>query len=275
MYGDWTRENLSLEGTFSINSLAKYCGISRATLLRMEQEGLLKPAYVNPDNSYRYYDYQSIAEVIRVLNYQQLGFSKKEIMDLYNDPALIKDSLSSLKEHYEFVLRELDELTLKIESNDDIKIRETEIAAGYYYEKTSSIIYNPEHIRRLALKGIQDFVASDLSLTGLRPMQVFIDDDPNALGSFDYKEHVCKMILPSKNTTGPNVVHYEGYKALSLVCKCNYYKSENLFHMLWEEALKRNLTPVGPVHITGLPEVVFDSVPGGDKNTLRMFLRVN
>ena len=47
MYGNWNRENITPEGTFSINALAKYCGISRATLLRMEQEGLLKPAYIN------------------------------------------------------------------------------------------------------------------------------------------------------------------------------------------------------------------------------------
>lgn len=274
MYGDWTRENLTLEGTFSINTLAKACGISRATLLRMEQEGLLKPAYVNPDNSYRYYDYKSIAEVIRVLNYQQLGFTKKEILDLYNDPSLIKDSLSLLKEHYEFVLRELEELTLKIDNNDDIKIRETEISAGYYYEKTANIIYNPEHVRRMALSGIQEFVSQSLSITGLRPMQLFIDDESDVLGSFDYKEHTCKLILPTESSYGTNIVHYDSYKALSLVCKYNYYKSENLFHMLWEEALRRNLTPVGPIHITGLPEVVFDSIPGGDKNTLRILLRV-
>lgn len=274
MYGNWSRENITPEGTFSINTLAKHCGISRATLLRMEQEGLLKPAYINPDNSYRYYDYKSIAEVIRVLNYQQLGFTKKEILDLYNDPSLIKDSLSSLKEHYEFVLRELEELSLKIDFNKDIKIRETEISPGYYFEKSSSIIYNPEHVRRLALNGIQDYVSNNLVLTGLRSMQLFVDDDPSILGAFDHNEHICKIIIPTESTDCPNVVHYEGYKALTLVCQYNYYKSENLFHMLWDEAIKRNLTPIGPIHITGLPEVVFDSIPGGDKNTLRILLRV-
>lgn len=274
MYGDWDREKLIPEGTFSINTLAKNCGISRTTLIRMEQEGLLKPAFINPDNSYRYYDYKSIAEVIRVLNYQQLGFTKKEILNLYNDPSLIKDSLSSLKEHYEFVLRELEELALKIDIEKEIKIRETEISAGYYFEMTSKINYNPEQIRRMALKGIQKFVSNNLALTGLRSMQLFIDDDDNALGAFDNKEHTCKILIPTENVNNAQVVRYENYKALSLVCQYNYYKSENLFHMLWDEAIKRNLTPIGPIRVTGLPEVVFDSIPGGDNNTLRIILRV-
>lgn len=274
MYGNWDRSNITPEGTFSINTLARHCGISRTTIIRMEQDGLLKPAYVNPDNSYRFYDYKSIAEVIRVLNYQQLGFTKKEILNLYNDPSLIKDSLYSLKEHYEFVLRELEELSLKIDTNKDIKIRETEISAGYYFEMSSLITYDPEHIRRMALDGIESFVSNNLVLTGLRSMQLFIDDDNTALGYLDNNQHNCKIIIPTEKANNPSVVYYDGYKALSLVCQYNYYKSEALFHMLWNEAIKRGFTPVGPIRITGLPEVVFDSIPGGDNNTLRIILRV-
>ena len=72
MYGNWNRENNTQkpEGTFSINSLARTCGVSRASILRMEKEGLLEPAYTDPENSYRYYDCKSVAEVIRILNYQ-------------------------------------------------------------------------------------------------------------------------------------------------------------------------------------------------------------
>lgn len=44
----------------TINQLAKVCSISRASLLRMEQDGILTPAYVNPDNGYRYYDSGSV-----------------------------------------------------------------------------------------------------------------------------------------------------------------------------------------------------------------------
>ena len=89
------------------------------------------------------------------------------------------------------------------------------------------------------------------------------------------KEHLCRLMIPTLNHfDDENVIYRNSYKALSLVCRGNYYKSDHLFTMLWNEALKRGLTPVGPINITGLPEVVFDSIPGGDKNMIRLLLRV-
>ena len=78
MYGNWNRDNSTdkPEGIFSITSLARTCGVSRATILRMENEGLLEPAYIDPANSYRYYDCKSVAEVIRILNYAVACFHK-------------------------------------------------------------------------------------------------------------------------------------------------------------------------------------------------------
>jgi len=274
MYGDWSRDNKTPEGLFSINTLAKTCNISRATILRMEQDGLLNPAYINEDNSYRYYDCKSIAEVIRILNYQQLGFTKKEIARIFNDPKSVRDSLDKIKDHYEFVLRELEDLSLKMDSSHEITIRETEISSGYYFEKCCNIIYGPEHIRRMALSGLKDFVSSNMVGTGHRSMLLYIDDDDKLLGSFDHKEHSCKILIPTQSVENEKAVYHESYKALTLVCQYNYYKSDILFKMLWEEALKKNLRPIGPIRIMGLPEVVFDSVPGGDNNTVRLLLKV-
>ena len=100
MYGNWNRDDNTTkpEGTFSITALARTCGVSRATILRMENEGLLKPAYNDSENSYRYYDCKSVAEVMRILNYQRLGFTKKEIAALFRDPQLIRKNIAELKE---------------------------------------------------------------------------------------------------------------------------------------------------------------------------------
>lgn len=274
MYGDWTRSNTTPEGLFSITTLSRTCNVSRATLLRMEQDELLKPVYINPDNSYRYYDCKSVAEVIRILNYQKLGFTKKEIAQIYNNPEYIRNSLAEIKEHYEFVLRELEELSLKIDNRHEITIRETEISSGYYFEKCSEIIYGPEHVRRLALNGLQDFISNNIVGTGHRSMQLFIDEETDCLGEFDHQVHKCRIMIPTEFSENANVIYHEAYKALTLVCQFNYYKSDILFKKLWDEAIKRGYEPVGPIRIMGLPEVVFDSVPGGDNNTIRLLLRI-
>jgi len=277
MYGNWERDinTERPEDTFSINALARTCGISRASILRMEDEGLLKPAYTDTQNSYRYYDCKSVAEVIRILNYQRLGFTKKEIANLLKNPQSIPESVAELRSHHEFILRELEDLSLKLNEIHEIQIRETIIPASYYFIKRANIIYNPEHIRRLALNGLNDFIASNMRGTGERIMLLQVEDAPHMPGAFDHKEHMCKILIPTMNNfDNENVVYSQSFRALTLVCKGNYYKSDVYISMLWDEARRRGLSVMGPACITGLPEVVFDSIPGGDTNMIRLLLRI-
>lgn len=65
----------------TINQLAKICSTSRAALLRMEEDHILDPVYVNPQNGYRYYDETSVLRVARNLSLQEFGITHKE---LYN-----------------------------------------------------------------------------------------------------------------------------------------------------------------------------------------------
>lgn len=49
---------------FQITEAARACGLSRSTLLRMEEKGLLTPAYIAPDSGRRYYDNHNVARIM-------------------------------------------------------------------------------------------------------------------------------------------------------------------------------------------------------------------
>ena len=68
---------------FSIKEAAHACGVSRSTLLRMEEDGFLTPYRVDPNTGYRYYDLQNIATVGQYQRLQEAGLSRKEVADLY------------------------------------------------------------------------------------------------------------------------------------------------------------------------------------------------
>ena len=51
---------------FQITVAAHACGLSRSTLLRMEEKGLLAPAYIAPDSGRRYYDNHNVARVLQI-----------------------------------------------------------------------------------------------------------------------------------------------------------------------------------------------------------------
>ena len=91
----------------SIQALANACGVSRSTILRMEDEGLITPAYTDPDSGYRYYDVQNLGQVIRALNYQDLGFTKKEISAFIKNPDILKDNIEMLTERYNIVFKDI------------------------------------------------------------------------------------------------------------------------------------------------------------------------
>lgn len=44
-----------MKNLFSIGEVSKYQNISKQTLIYYDKIGLFRPAYVDPDNGYRYY----------------------------------------------------------------------------------------------------------------------------------------------------------------------------------------------------------------------------
>ena len=56
---------------FQISEAARACGVSRSTLLRMEEKGLLKPAHVSEESGRRYYDNFNVAQIMQVEKFKR------------------------------------------------------------------------------------------------------------------------------------------------------------------------------------------------------------
>ena len=51
---------------FQISEAARACGVSRSTLMRLEEKGLLTPAYIAPESGRRYYDNHNVARILQI-----------------------------------------------------------------------------------------------------------------------------------------------------------------------------------------------------------------
>ena len=127
--------------TVSIQTLAKHCNISRATLLRMEESGLLTPAYKDPDSGYRYYDVKNLDRVIRILNYQNIGLTKKEISDILYDSNYVDEYLARLKERHLLILREIDKLSVINSKDSTFHIRQIEYTGKNYIRYAEDVAF--------------------------------------------------------------------------------------------------------------------------------------
>ena len=69
-----------------INEFAKLTGVSVRTLHYYDEIGLLKPAFVDAQNGYRFYDENSLLRMQEILFYRELDFPLKSILEILSSP---------------------------------------------------------------------------------------------------------------------------------------------------------------------------------------------
>lgn len=69
-----------------IGKFSRTCQVSVKTLRLYDQLGLLKPAYIDESNSYRYYEPDQLDTMIAIQRYKRFGFSLDEIKTMLDQP---------------------------------------------------------------------------------------------------------------------------------------------------------------------------------------------
>ena len=126
-----------MKNLFSIGELSKYQNISKQTLIFYDKIGLFRPAYVDPDNGYRYYSANQIDYLDTILIMKKIGFSLSEIrehMQNYNSDS----SLAALRKQLTVIDSRIEELRL-IRSRLLHRCEQME-KAKIYREKENAIV---------------------------------------------------------------------------------------------------------------------------------------
>ena len=100
-----------------IKEFADLTGVSVRTLHYYDEIGLLKPAFVDEQNGYRFYDESSLERMQEILFYRELDFELKSILQILSAPDYDKEKalaeqrnlLVLKKERLEKIIDALDE----------------------------------------------------------------------------------------------------------------------------------------------------------------------
>lgn len=101
-----------------IKEFAEATGVSVRTLHYYDEIGLLRPAFIDENTSYRYYDEASLLRMKEILFYRELDFSLKNIIDILSSPNYDKNNV--LKEQKKLLMlkkERLERLILAIDSS--------------------------------------------------------------------------------------------------------------------------------------------------------------
>lgn len=97
---------------FRIGQFSLLAKVSIKTLRYYDKIGLLKPAFIDSDTSYRYYLEEQLGDIRRILDYKEVGISNAEVLKILQDKSTEKNVLTEQKKT---LYNQLEDTKVKIE----------------------------------------------------------------------------------------------------------------------------------------------------------------
>jgi DNA-binding transcriptional MerR regulator len=93
-------------------------GLSKETLRYYAEVRLLEPAYINPENNYRYYDDGSYFLAILLVKLRRFGFTIQEMISVMEDESFthLEDLLLQKRKNIQV---QIEDLRLQLEEIDE------------------------------------------------------------------------------------------------------------------------------------------------------------
>lgn len=236
---------------FQITEAAHACGLSRSTLLRMEEKGLLAPAYIAPDSGRRYYDNHNVARVLQIEKLKAMGLGTEEIAGYFAHGGEVTDLLSMLEERLRELSRGVEELRLRAGESGGISIQMMTLPAvtccmrrceGHTIADKYNAMY--DFYGQCVRQGCR---LSDEPMFTISERRDYLD---GYIGDAPYPYQVC---VPVRTESAPaEAVTLPECRALSVLYYGGYDGVDEAFLTLGREVKARGLKPTGFVRVLGI-----------------------
>ena len=236
---------------FQITEAAHACGLSRSTLLRMEEKGLLTPACIAAESGRRYYDNHNVARIMQIEKFKAMGLGTEEIAGYFARGGEVTDLLSVLERRQREIDRGVEELRLRAGESGGMSIQIMTLPAvtcctrrceGHTIADKYNAMYDfyGQCVRRgCRLSREPIFTISERT----DYLEGRIDDTP-------YPFHVCVPVRPEN--APKEAVTLPECRALSVLYYGDYSGVDEAFLALGREVRARGLKPAGFVRVLGI-----------------------
>lgn len=235
---------------FQITEVAKACGVSRSTLMRMEEKGLLKPTYVSPDSGRRYYDNFSVSHILQIGKLRSMGLTNDEIIKYYSDGGKVSDILPSLEARLSDLQRGVEEFRLRSSEGGGEIVSEMILPEVYcMVKRCTGLTIQDKYNEMFAFYGECVKNGYELSDEPLFAIQERTDFMEGRIGTEPYAFSVC---VPVKDRTIKGVERLAACRVLSVLYYGDYGHSDENWLKLGKELKARNLKPAGYPRALGI-----------------------
>ena len=248
MKKDFEIEN---EKMYTIREAAEICGVSRATLLRMEEGGFDSPRLVDEKNGYRYYDVVNIHRIKLYQMLQIMGLSNKEIHAYFDNNLAAEDFLAVLYERLAVARRCVEEFEARLIVRGSTRYEYVTLPAVECYtyvapmkQPKDQIEFNYRKIQEIYAQGYKPAAAIPMFSIAPGVDEIYGNKKPTKEGI------TIAIVVDSGNI--PDVTKITSFptrRAFSLLYKGNNDEiMQSGGDILLEEMKQRGLEPKGPCY---------------------------
>ena len=236
---------------FQITEAAHACGLSRSTLMRMEEKGLLTPARIAEESGRRYYDCHDVARILQIEKFKSMGLGTEQIVDYFANGGETSALLRALESRLHDLERSVEELRLRAAEETSISVQILRLPAvtcrmrqcmGHTIAEKYADMYDfyDECVRR-------GCVLSDEPLFTISERRDYLE---GTIGNEPYPYAVCVPVQPSKASS--DAVVLSECRALSVLYYGDYSGVDEAWLTLGREVKARGLTPAGAPRVLGI-----------------------
>lgn len=236
---------------FQITEAAHACGLSRSTLMRMEEKGLLTPAYISPESGRRYYDNHNVARILQIEKLKGMGLGSEEIVNYFVCGGEASELLAILESRLHDLQRSVEEIRLRTVEPPGISVQVMKLPAV-----TCRMRWCRGFTLRQRYNDMYDFysecvrlgcVLSDEPLFTISERQDYLE---GAIANTPYPYAVCVPMQPKK--APEDAVVLPECRALSVLYCGDYSGIDEAWLTLGREIKERGLTPAAAPRVLGI-----------------------
>ena len=256
-------DELHLE-VFAMGDVIKATGLSRASLIKLEKQGLIKPYKIDEKTGYRSYTLFEIASVIQYKLLRDMGLSRDEIMDYFTNRSHLDRLIEKMKIKKNLMQRAIEELEIRKKAKVANSFSFIDLPDVRCYCGKSKFITSGD-VEKYTARLVEEAVGLGFTRLSYEPLfSMRWDTKTTPVGNPDkpFEATVCVPIEPGRESEndlpGGRIGHIEdirGGRAFSLLHHGGYNPPDyyNLeFAALWDEIKTRNLKVTGAVRGIGI-----------------------
>lgn len=238
---------------FTISQLCRSCGVSRATILRLESRGLLTPAYVDAANGYRYYDNYNVAWVMQIQLFLSMGMSYGDILLYQRTNGASSQLLNRMEERIRTLQRTYSEMQLRITHDDAPHFDFMDLPGYVCFTGTSQCITAADSFWAM-YRLYHQAVERGYRLLYSEPLFVVSErDDFIRDGFVDDASVRTTCCVPLDPAHAPeDAVEFAPCRVFTCLYHGSYSRRVELFNAFGQKIRELGLKPAGPVRILGL-----------------------